>query len=158
MAFFNCAKQSYYHLLLGTFSRVCSLVAEMWSRADMSVSQMLKCRVFFTNCCLVMAPVEMIACMKDWVLWRNIRANAIYHGTWWWWCLVTYLIFILNSWQGWSKGVVIVNGFNLGRYWHVGPQRTLYLPAPLLKKGRNEVRCWRGLLVLYIDRFSSAVC
>jgi len=35
--------------------------------------------------------------------------------------------------DGWSKGVVFVNGFNLGRYWpNLGPQVTLYLPAPLL--------------------------
>jgi beta-galactosidase len=34
---------------------------------------------------------------------------------------------------------VIVNGINLGRYWDIGPQRTLYLPAPFLKKGNNEV-------------------
>lgn len=40
----------------------------------------------------------------------------------------------------WGKGVVFVNGFNLGRYWsYGGPQRTLYLPAPLLKEGINEV-------------------
>ena len=41
--------------------------------------------------------------------------------------------------EGWKKGVVIVNGFNIGRYWDVGPQRTLYLPAPLLKVGQNEI-------------------
>ena len=30
--------------------------------------------------------------------------------------------------------MVWINGFNLGRYWPVvGPQQTLYLPAPLLK-------------------------
>lgn len=40
---------------------------------------------------------------------------------------------------GWRKGVIFVNGFNLGRYWDIGPQRTLYLPAPLLKKGKNEI-------------------
>ncbi|TQS74999.1 beta-galactosidase [Ornithinibacillus gellani] len=40
---------------------------------------------------------------------------------------------------GWKKGVVFVNGFNLGRYWEKGPQETLYLPGPLLKKGVNEV-------------------
>lgn len=39
----------------------------------------------------------------------------------------------------WGKGVVFVNGFNLGRFWHPGPTRTLYLPAPLLKEGANEV-------------------
>lgn len=39
----------------------------------------------------------------------------------------------------WNKGVVWVNGHNLGRYWQIGPQQTLYLPAPWLKAGRNEV-------------------
>lgn len=38
-----------------------------------------------------------------------------------------------------AKGAVWVNGHNLGRYWHIGPQRTLYLPEPFLQKGRNEV-------------------
>lgn len=43
------------------------------------------------------------------------------------------------STEGWDKGMVWVNGFNLGRYWKRGPQKTLYVPAPLLHKGRNEV-------------------
>ncbi|XP_065306922.1 beta-galactosidase-like isoform X1 [Dermacentor albipictus] len=35
---------------------------------------------------------------------------------------------------GWGKGVAIVNGFNLGRYWpSVGPQVTLYVPGVLLR-------------------------
>lgn len=38
-----------------------------------------------------------------------------------------------------TKGFVVVNGFNLGRYWEIGPQKTLYLPASLLKIGENEV-------------------
>jgi len=37
------------------------------------------------------------------------------------------------------KGVVWVNGHNLGRYWDVGPQTRLYCPAPWLKTGENEV-------------------
>ena len=37
------------------------------------------------------------------------------------------------------KGVVWINGFNIGRYWNIGPGNTLYVPAPLLKPGRNEV-------------------
>ncbi|WP_337101043.1 glycoside hydrolase family 35 protein [Paenibacillus sp. YIM B09110] len=41
--------------------------------------------------------------------------------------------------SGWTKGVVYVNGFNLGRYWNRGPQQTLYVPAPLLRKGVNEI-------------------
>ncbi|XP_066541409.1 beta-galactosidase-1-like protein 2 isoform X1 [Hoplias malabaricus] len=40
---------------------------------------------------------------------------------------------------GWHKGVVFVNGQNLGRHWYVGPQKTLYLPGPWLKTGDNEV-------------------
>lgn len=35
--------------------------------------------------------------------------------------------------KGFSKGFVLINGFNIGRYWKKGPQRTLYVPAPLLK-------------------------
>lgn len=41
--------------------------------------------------------------------------------------------------QGWEKGVVFVNGHNLGRYWKIGPQETLYLPGPWLQKGSNEI-------------------
>lgn len=37
------------------------------------------------------------------------------------------------------KGVVWVNGFNIGRYWNIGPGFTLYIPAPFLKKGTNEI-------------------
>ena len=36
-----------------------------------------------------------------------------------------------------KKGTVWINGFNLGRYWDRGPTQTLYVPAPVLKKGRN---------------------
>lgn len=38
-----------------------------------------------------------------------------------------------------GKGVVCVNGFNLGRYWHSGPSASLYCPKEMLKEGRNEV-------------------
>lgn len=41
--------------------------------------------------------------------------------------------------EGLEKGLVYVNGFLLGRYWSRGPQRALYLPAPLLKKGGNDI-------------------
>lgn len=41
--------------------------------------------------------------------------------------------------DGWGKGYLWVNGFCLGRYWERGPQRTLYLPGPVLTPGANEV-------------------
>jgi beta-galactosidase len=41
--------------------------------------------------------------------------------------------------HNWGKGIVFVNGYNLGRYWQVGPQQTLYLPGCWLKKGINQI-------------------
>ena len=38
-----------------------------------------------------------------------------------------------------TKGQLWLNGFALGRIWNVGPQKTLYAPAPLLVKGTNAV-------------------
>lgn len=37
------------------------------------------------------------------------------------------------------KGAVWINGHSIGKYWSVGPQQTLYVPAPWLKKGKNEI-------------------
>lgn len=41
--------------------------------------------------------------------------------------------------KGWEKGVVFINGQNLGRYWNIGPQETLYLPGAWLDQGINQV-------------------
>mmetsp|Transcript_2033 Transcript_2033/g.5149 ORF Transcript_2033/g.5149 Transcript_2033/m.5149 type:complete len:331 (-) Transcript_2033:71-1063(-) len=42
--------------------------------------------------------------------------------------------------RGLTKGFAWVNGHNLGRFWEtVGPQHTLYVPAPFLREGDNEV-------------------
>ena len=41
--------------------------------------------------------------------------------------------------DGWTKGSVWINGFALGRYWSRGPQRSLYVPAPVLRAGDNEI-------------------
>lgn len=43
------------------------------------------------------------------------------------------------SLPGWTKGQAWVNGFHLGRYWNRGPQHTLYVPAPVLRPGANEL-------------------
>ncbi|KAG8008208.1 Beta-galactosidase-1-like protein 2 [Nibea albiflora] len=40
---------------------------------------------------------------------------------------------------GWEKGVVFINGMNLGRYWSIGPQQTLYIPGPFLNSGINQI-------------------
>jgi len=41
--------------------------------------------------------------------------------------------------RGWGIGAVWVNGRNIGRYWHIGPQQALFLPGAWLRKGKNEV-------------------
>jgi beta-galactosidase len=41
--------------------------------------------------------------------------------------------------RGWGKGNVWVNGHNLGRYWRIGPQQSLFVPGVWLKKGKNEI-------------------
>ncbi|MEV0369551.1 beta-galactosidase family protein [Streptomyces sp. NPDC050636] len=43
---------------------------------------------------------------------------------------------------GWTRGFVWINGFCLGRYWAVGPQRTLFVPGPVLREGDNELLVW----------------
>lgn len=50
----------------------------------------------------------------------------------------------------WTKGVCFINGHNLGRYWKRGPQETLFVPAPWLQKGENE------LIIFELHTFSSA--
>ncbi len=41
--------------------------------------------------------------------------------------------------DGFGKGCAFINGFNLGRFWEIGPQKRLYIPAPLLKNGKNTI-------------------
>jgi beta-galactosidase len=41
--------------------------------------------------------------------------------------------------SNWGKGIVWVNGHNLGKYWSIGPQQTLYLPVEWLHEGVNEI-------------------
>jgi beta-galactosidase len=52
---------------------------------------------------------------------------------------------------GSAHGVVWINGFLLGRYWDIGPQVTLYCPAPLLRVGENTV------VVLETDRLGAVL-
>ena len=41
--------------------------------------------------------------------------------------------------HGFGKGFVFLNGHNLGKYWQVGPQQTIYIPAAWLKITGNEI-------------------
>ena len=41
--------------------------------------------------------------------------------------------------EAWGKGIIFINDHNIGRYWKVGPQQTLYIPGVWLKKGENKI-------------------
>ena len=47
--------------------------------------------------------------------------------------------------HGFGKGFVFLNGRNLGKYWYIGPQQTLYIPAAWLNKGKNEIEVFDAL-------------
>ncbi len=57
-----------------------------------------------------------------------------------------------------TKGFVTVNGINIGRYYNpAGPQKTLYVPAPFLHEGENEITVFEsdahdGLEIEFFDR------
>lgn len=51
---------------------------------------------------------------------------------------------------GWGKGYALVNGFLLGRYWSNGPQRTLFVPAPVVREGENT------LVLIELERVAEA--
>ena len=38
-----------------------------------------------------------------------------------------------------SKGVVLVNGVNIGRYWNIGPTASLYISKALLHEGKMKL-------------------
>ncbi len=50
--------------------------------------------------------------------------------------------------NGFTKGYVFVNGFNLGRYWDIGPQKALYLPSAVLRE-ENEI------IILELEKYKT---
>ncbi|XP_008246576.2 beta-galactosidase-1-like protein 3 isoform X2 [Oryctolagus cuniculus] len=55
----------------------------------------------------------------------------------------------------WNYGFVFINGRNLGRYWSIGPQKTLYLPGVWLHQEDNEIivfeKIMNGLFIRFTD-------
>ena len=47
--------------------------------------------------------------------------------------------------HGFGKGFVFLNGHNLGKYWYIGPQQTIYIPGCWLKKGLNQIEVFDEL-------------
>lgn len=64
-----------------------------------------------------------------------LRAPAVYRGTF----TVAKVGDTFLDLRGFPRGMVWVNGRNLGRYWSIGPQQTLYCPGCWLRAGSNEI-------------------
>jgi beta-galactosidase len=60
---------------------------------------------------------------------------ALYKGTF----ILSMLGDTYLDMHSYGKGFVFLNGHNLGKYWNIGPQQTIYIPASWLKKGANEI-------------------
>ena len=54
---------------------------------------------------------------------------------------------------GWNKGVIWINGFNLGKYWKIVPQGTLYVPNEILRK-HNTIT----VLKLHAPNSNKTIC
>jgi beta-galactosidase len=65
----------------------------------------------------------------------NIYGPALYKGSF----KVNEVADTYLDMRGFGKGFVFLNGHNLGKYWQIGPQQTIYVPAGWLKKGSNEI-------------------
>jgi len=66
---------------------------------------------------------------------QNFKPGTFFRGTF----VITSPADTFIDLSNYQKGIVWVNGHNLGRYWNIGPQYRLYCPGPWLKKGENEV-------------------
>ncbi|KAL1506621.1 hypothetical protein ABEB36_005948 [Hypothenemus hampei] len=73
---------------------------------------------------------------QDWQLFNNTIEPGLFRGYFFESSTPKDTYIDMRSWK---KGIVIVNGFVLGRYARIGPQQCLYLPAPFIKQGTNEV-------------------
>jgi beta-galactosidase len=75
--------------------------------------------------------------------WKPILSNtslvssSFYRSTFW--INITVPLHSFLCMDNWGHGFIVINGFNIGRYSENGPQRTMYVPSHILKKGINEV-------------------
>ncbi|XP_067607749.1 LOW QUALITY PROTEIN: beta-galactosidase-1-like protein 2 [Pseudorca crassidens] len=60
--------------------------------------------------------------------------------------------------EGWEKGVVFIDGQNLGRSWNLGPQETLYLPGAWLDQGLNQVIVFEEKRAGPVIQFTETPC
>lgn len=80
--------------------------------------------------------IEAVSKSSKWKDVNSIKGPAIYRSSF---DIVGTPTDTFLDMSAWNRGIVFLNKFNLGRYWNVGPTKTLYVPGPLLRLGKNEV-------------------
>ncbi|KAF5275962.1 hypothetical protein FQA39_LY00758 [Lamprigera yunnana] len=142
-------------LNLGSYDRynaTLELVSENWGRNNFGYLEQFnqykglwQGRILLNDNPLVHWDMKALEFKKKWtnnlVGWRSLQDTEIVGPT-----LYKTTLKITNpkdtfiDMREWNKGIVIVNGFVLGRYASkLGPQQTLYLPAPFLRDGSNDI-------------------
>jgi len=76
---------------------------------------------------------------------EDVPESGTYHDT--------FFDYDCEACQDWKHGAVFVNGFNVGRYHTVGPQKSLYIPGPLLNQGNNEIIVFENYLGSDVFKF-----
>lgn len=143
-------------IMLGPNSRsnvTLDLLVENWGRANFGIVEQFNNQfkglwqggIFLNNEELFHWTIIPLEFSKSWIVdlvsWKKIIKKKKTLGP----ALYKTEFYIENpvdtfiDMQEWCKGIVIINGFVLGRYSRIGPQQTLYLPAPFLKTGNNTV-------------------
>lgn len=124
------------------------IVVENWGRVNVGVyieyKGLWQGGVKLNNNYLTEWSIYALEFKKSWTNslggWRNVISNsigpAIYRGTL---TINGHPQDTFVKMNNWKKGIVIVNGFVLGRYAKMGPYQTMYLPATFLKTGTNVI-------------------
>jgi beta-galactosidase len=78
-------------------------------------------------------PLNNLAALK--FTTKQISSPAFYRGTF----ELKQVGDTFLDMRAWGKGHVWINGHHVGRYWKIGPQQSLFVPASWFKKGLNQI-------------------
>ena len=79
-------------------------------------------------------PMRSPETLRGWTT-EEVQGPAFHRGSW----RIANPADVWIDMKAFGKGFAWTNGRNLGRHWAIGPQRTLYFPAPWQRQGDNQV-------------------
>ena len=129
LGFAGCKESCKIEVLVEAMGRV-NYGKELYDRKGLSRITLGNQTLFdFSVCCLPMDNIEQLDFKKSAEKFPKFYKGHFHAAT-------DADCFI--SPDGFTKGCIFLNGFNLGRYWDIGPQKTLYIPKDVLK-AENEL-------------------